>query len=82
MEFAHVKDSVTRSVLMGDVSEDALCHAIQHTLECAERDYLDEEIPYEVSYLRLTYAYDASDWWNEEGDSFRAVDCLKLAWEV
>lgn len=82
MTFDHVEDAIVRSVLMGDLSEDALCHALSYTLECAERDYLNEEIPFKVSYHRLCAAMDASDWWNTEGNAFEAVECLKDAWRV
>lgn len=80
IQFNHVKDRTIRSVLEGDVSEDALCYAINETLRHARADQENEDVPYAVSDLRLALAYDASDWWNVEGDVFKAVETLCEFW--
>ena len=82
MNFGHVEDKLVRSVLMGNLSEDALCYAIEYTLECALKDQQDQEIPFSVSEQRLCAAMGAADWWNEEGNPFEAVESLKAAWGV
>lgn len=82
MNFEHVEDKLVRSVLMGDLSEDALCYAISYTLECALKDQQNQEVPFSVSEQRLCAAIDAQEWWNEEGNPFEAVESLKEAWSV
>lgn len=79
-QFNHVEDKTIRSVLEGDVSEDALCYAINETLGHAQADQANEDVPYAVSEQRLALAQDASDWWNEEGDMFEAVEALRECW--
>ena len=79
-QFNHVKDKIIRSVLEGDVSEDALCYALNETLRHALSDSNDQNIPAKVSEHRLTLAQDASDWWNEDGDMFEAVEALRECW--
>lgn len=79
-QFKHVKDKTIRSVLEGGVNEDALCYAIDETLRHAQADQADEDVPYAVSEQRLALAYDASDWWNEDGDMFKAAEALRECW--
>ena len=79
-QFNHVKDKTIRSVLEGDVSEDALCYALNETLRHAQADQANEDVPYAVSEQRLALAQDASDWWNEDGDMFKAVEALRECW--
>ena len=79
-QFNHVKDKTIRSVLECDVSEDALCHALNETLRHALLDSNDQNIPAKVSEQRLALAQDASDWWNEDGDMFEAVEALRAFW--
>lgn len=76
----HVDDDLIRSVLNGDLSEDALCYAISKTLDHAMADQTDEDVPCAVSERRLAWAYDASDAWNIEGDAFGALECLQACW--
>lgn len=76
----HVEDALIRSVLNGNLSEDALCNAIAKTLDHAMADQENEDVPYDVSEQRLALAYDASDAWNIEGDAFGALECLQACW--
>ena len=78
--FNHVNDPLIRSVLEGDISEDALCYALNETLLHARADQANENVPYAISEQRLALAYDAADWWNEEGDVFSAVEALRHCW--
>lgn len=82
MQFEHVEDPIIRSVLQGDISEDALCYALNETLRHAQADQSDEDVPYAISEQRLALAYDAVDWWNDEGDAFQSVECLRQCWAV
>lgn len=82
MGFAHVEDKMIRSVLEGDIDEDALCYALTKTLEHAQADQLNEDVPYAVSEQRLALAIEASEWWNEESDVFKSIECLRQAWVV
>ena len=79
-QFNHVEDKTIRSVLEGDVSEDALCYAINETLRHSQADQASEDVPYVISEQRLALAQDASDWWNEDGDMFKAVEALRECW--
>ena len=79
-QFNHVEDKTIRSVLEGDVSEDTLCYALNETFRHAQVDQANEDVPYVVSEQRLALAQDASDWWNEEGDMFKAVEALRACW--
>lgn len=81
-QYDHVEDAVIRSVLQGDISEDALCYALSETLRHAVEDQFNPEIPYTVSEQRLALAYDAADWWNNEGNAFQSVECLRQCWGV
>ena len=81
-QFEHVEDLTIRSVLQGDISEDALCYALNETLRHAMADQENEDVPYAISEQRLALAYDAADWWNEEGDAFQSVECLRQCWAI
>ena len=81
-QYDHVEDAIIRSVLQGDISEDALCYALNETLRHAQADQADENVPYAISEQRLALAYDAADWWNNEGDAFQSVECLRQCWGV
>ena len=82
MRFEHVKDDLIRSVLNGDVSEDALCYAINETLRHAQADQADDDVPYAISEQRLALACDAEDAWNVEGDAFQSVEYLRQCWAL
>jgi hypothetical protein len=80
MNFAHVEDKLIRSVLEGDISEDALCYALSETICHARADQANEDVPYAVSEQRLGLAYDAAEWWNEHGNVFESLECLRQCW--
>lgn len=82
MNFEHVEDTLLRYVLQGNVSEVALCYAIDETLRHAMADQANEDVPYAISEQRLALAYDAADWWNEKGNAFKSVECLRQCWGV
>lgn len=81
-DFAHVVDPLIRSVLLGDVSEDALCYALRQTEMAFAEDQNNEMIPYAVLEAREQAVTDAVEWWNIEGDAFQAVESLKNYWSV
>ena len=78
--YPHVTDPLIRSVLDGDISEDAMCYALSETLEAAQKDLTHPEVPFDVANKRFALAQDASDWWNDEGNPFKALECLREAW--
>lgn len=81
-DWNHVEDALIRSVLNGDLSENAVDLAIAKTLDHAMADQVNEDVPYAVSEQRLALAYDASDAWNVEGDAFGALEYLQACWSV
>ena len=81
-QYDHVEDAIISSVLQGDIREAALCYALNETLRHAQADQADENVPYAISEQRLALAYDAADWWNNEGDAFQSVECLRQCWGV
>ena len=80
--YAHVIDKTIREVLDGDLSEDAICYALTETRFHALSDTYNEDIPHELSAYRLELAEEASWWWNEEGDAFKAVEALRQCWKA
>lgn len=81
-DFAHVEDALIRSVLMGDLSEDALCYALHQTELAYAQDARNEDISFDVLSAREEAVTDALEWWNEHGDAFRAVESLQRYWSV
>lgn len=82
MNFAHVEDSLIRSVLEGDVSEDALCYALHETLGHASADQNNEDVPHPVTERRLALALEAAEAWNEHGDAFESLERLREVWRT
>ena len=80
--YGHVQDSLIRSTLMGDCSEDSLSYTIHQTLAHAHADQSNEEVPFNISEQRLALALDAEEWWNEHGDSFECLQSLREFWSV
>lgn len=80
MNYAHVEDRLIRSVLEGDISEDALCYAIAETIRHAQADQDDENVHFLVSERRFAFAQDAADWWNKEGNALESLKCLRQCW--
>lgn len=80
MKNAHIKDKLLRSVLDGDLSEDALCYAITYSWNAAMEDRLNTDIPREVSADRMLLAAEAEWSWNEDGDAFAALEALRRQW--
>ena len=81
-QYDHVEDAMIRSVLQGDISEDALCYALNETLRHAQADQADENVPYAISEQRLALAYDAIDAWNVEGNAELSIELLRQCWGV
>lgn len=81
-DFAHVEDALIRSVLLGDLSEDALCYALRQTELAFAADENNEDVPFEVLSVREQAIEDAVGWWNDEGNAFRAVESLQQYWSV
>lgn len=82
MQYDHVEDPTIRSVLQGDISEDAMCYALNETLRHIQADQANEDVPYFVSEQRLALAHDAVVAWNVEGDAFQSLEYLRQCWAV
>ena len=80
--FDHVGDALIRSVLQGDISEDSLCYALSETMDAALKDMTHPLLTQHYAEKRLSLAQEASDWWNEEGNAFKAVECLQEFWTI
>jgi len=80
--FDHVEDALLRSVLQGDISEEALCYALSKTMNAALKDMTHPLLTQDYAEKRLSLAQEASDWWNEEGNAFKAVECLQEFWTI
>lgn len=78
-DWNHVDDDLIRSVLNGNLSEDAVGYAVSKTLDHAMADQMNEDVPYAVSEQRLALAYDASGAWCV-GDNFGALEYLQACW--
>lgn len=83
MLFAHVEDDRLREILTKELTdEDSICYALTETGEAIRMDGHNEDVDHAVYNARLSAFSDASDWWNEEGDAFKAIESLQLAWNV
>ena len=80
--FDHVVDARVRSVLMGDLSEDAICYALTKSRAAVEADQFNPDVSYRVLNARELAIGDAEYCWNDEGDPFGAVECLQQFWSV
>lgn len=86
--FGHVEDEFLRGVLNGDVSEDALCTALNMTADALEADIRADESgmesapPIECINAREEAYQNAVDAWNEDGDMMESLEYLKRFWSV
>lgn len=80
--FDHVVDARIRSVLMGDLSEDAICYALTQSRDALMQDQFNPDVSYKVLDAREAAIDDAEFSWNDEGDPFSAMESLKQFWSV
>lgn len=80
--FDHVVDARIRSVLMGDLSEDAICYALTQSRDALMQDQFNPDVSYKVLDAREAAIDDAEFSWNDEGDPFSAMESLKKFWSV
>lgn len=78
--FEHVEQEWLRKVLLGDVSEDKICQALEYTRRCLSEDYDNENVSLADLDYRFEWLEDAELAWNEEGDMMWALDSLKNVW--
>jgi hypothetical protein len=78
--FNHVEQEWLRNILLGDVSEDAICKALTYTRQCLEEDSGDEEVSLAALDYRLTWLEDAEYAWNDEGNTMWALESLQNVW--
>ncbi len=80
-EYAHVVDKKIRSVLEGDVSEDAICYALTQSRDAVMQDQFNPDVSYETLAAREEAIDDAEFCWNEEGDLDGALEGLQRFWK-
>lgn len=80
----HVDDETTRSVLNGDLSEDAVCRALCYAGKClqADMDFGRGNLPDDVLDARFDACQAAHDAWNEQGNIFATVEALRRFWNI
>lgn len=79
-EFDHVEDKLIRSVLMGDVSEDAICYALSKSRQALMEDQFNPDVSYKTLAIREEAIDDAEFLWNDEGDLDGALVGLQRFW--
>jgi len=79
-DFAHVEDALIRSVLLGDVSEDAICYALTKTRDALMQDQFNPDVSYKVLAIRESAIDDAEFCWNDEGDLDGTLEGLQRFW--
>lgn len=82
MNFDHVEDSRVRSVLLGDVSEDAICYALTQSRGAVASDQFNPDVSYRVLNAREYAIENAEICWNEEGDLDGTLQYLQDFWSV
>ena len=80
--FDHVVDDRVRSVLLGDLSEDAICYALTQSRAAVEADQFNPDVSYRVLNARELAIDYAEFCWNDEGDPFGAMEYLQQFWRV
>jgi len=81
MEYGHIEQEWLRNILLGDVSEDAICKALVYTRECLEEDSGDDDVSFAALEYRLAWLEEAECAWNDEGDMMGALDSLINVWK-
>ena len=80
--FGHVVDDRVRSVLMGDVSEDAICYALTQSRGAVAADQFNPDVTTKVLMARERAIEYAEFCWNEDGDIDGTLQYLKDFWSV
>lgn len=84
MKFGHVEDKSLQTLLeqgwQGD--EDDICRALTLSADCVAQDAFNELIDMRIVDARADALAEAEHAWNEEGDGFAAVDCLRELWMI
>jgi hypothetical protein len=81
-KFDHVEDDRVRSVLMGDVSEDAIIYALTQTRGAVASDQFNPDVSYRVLNAREYAIERAEICWNEESDADGTLQYLQDFWSV
>ena len=79
-DFDHVEDQKIRGLLLGDVSEDAICYALSQSRDALMADQFNPDISYKTLAIREA-AIDLAEFsWNDEGDLDGALEGLRCFW--
>ena len=80
--FDHVVDDRVRRVLMGDVSEDAICYALTQSRGAVAADQFNPDVTTKTLMARERAIEYAEICWNEDGDLDGALVYLQDFWSV
>lgn len=81
--FNHVVDARLRSILANSqTDEDSICYALTVTRKCLEADVTNEDVNLTVLDFRIRGLNEASSWWNDEGNAYKALQSLQLVWNT
>jgi hypothetical protein len=81
-KFDHVEDIRVRSVLMGDVSEDAICYALTQSRGAVASDQFNPDVTTKVLMARELAIEYAEFCWNEQGDLDGTLQYLQDFWSI
>lgn len=79
-DFDHVADQKIRSLLLGDVSEDAICYALTQSRDALMADQFNPDVSYKTLAIREEAIDDAEFCWNDEGDLDGTLSGLQRFW--
>jgi alpha-galactosidase/6-phospho-beta-glucosidase family protein len=79
-DFDHVEDQKIRSLLLGDVSEDAICYALTQSRDALMSDQFNPDVSYKTLAIREEAIDDAEFCWNDEGDLDGTLAGLQRFW--
>lgn len=84
MNFDHVENKNLRNLLVNgwDGDEDSICQALTYSADCMAEDLHNELLDERIVEQRARELGDAEFCWNEEGDGFEAVECLRSLWSI
>ena len=79
----HVDHELTREVLeQKSIDEDSICQALTFADECLQADQDNEDVKHGVYHQRACALEDASESWNEHGDTEATIEALRRFWSI
>jgi hypothetical protein len=79
----HVDHEITREVLeQKSIDEDSICQALTFAEQCLQADQHNEDVTHEMYHARASAAEEASECWNELGDTEATIEALRRFWSI